>query len=124
MRDAREAAVSLLQRRLAAGTPVTGAEVDRAARQVLIDRGFAQGIKHRTGHSIGERVHGYGVNLDSVEFPDERALIEGACFSVEPGLYLEEMGMRTEIDCLIHDGELQVTGTGRQFALLTLLTLG
>jgi Xaa-Pro aminopeptidase len=120
VRDAREAAVSLLQRRLASGTPVTGAEVDRAARQVLVDRGFAQGIKHRTGHSIGERVHGYGVNLDSVEFPDDRILAEGACFSVEPGLYLEELGMRTEIDCLIHDGELRVTGTGRQFALLTL----
>jgi Xaa-Pro dipeptidase len=120
VRDAREAAVSLLQRRLASGSPVTGAEVDRAARQVLVDRGFAQGIKHRTGHSIGERVHGYGVNLDSVEFPDDRVLAEGACFSVEPGIYLEELGMRTEIDCLIHDGALHVTGTGRQLALLTL----
>ena len=120
VRDAREAAVSLLQRRLAAGVPVTGAEVDRAARRVLVDRGFEQGIKHRTGHSIGERVHGYGVNLDSVEFPDERVLTEGACFSVEPGLYLEELGMRTEIDCHIHEGQLHITGTGRQFALLTL----
>jgi Xaa-Pro aminopeptidase len=64
-------------------------------------------------------VHGYGVNLDSVEFPDERALTEGACFSVEPGLYLEELGMRTEIDCIIHGGELRITGTGRQFSLLT-----
>lgn len=120
VRDAREAAVSLLQRRLAAGTPVSGADVDRAAREVLADRGFAHAIKHRTGHSIGARVHGYGVNLDSVEFPDNRTLTDGACFSVEPGLYLEEMGMRTEIDCVIHDGELLVTGTGRQFALLTL----
>ena len=119
VRDAREAAVSLLQRCLADGAPVTGAEVDRAARAVLEGRGFAHGIRHRTGHSIGERVHGYGVNLDSVEFPDERILAEGACFSVEPGLYLEELGMRTEIDCIIHDGRLCVTGTGRQFALLT-----
>jgi Xaa-Pro aminopeptidase len=120
VRDAREAAVSLLQRRLADATPVTGADVDRAARQVLVDRSFGHGIKHRTGHSIGARVHGYGVNLDSVEFPDERILADGACFSIEPGLYLEEMGMRTEIDCLIHDGQLSVTGTGRQTALLTL----
>ncbi|MGO9307533.1 MAG: M24 family metallopeptidase [Spirochaetia bacterium] len=120
VREAREAAVSLLQRRLAAGTPVSGADVDRAAREVLADRGFAAGIKHRTGHSIGARVHGYGVNLDSVEFPDDRALTEGACFSVEPGIYLEELGMRTEIDCLIHGGALAVTGTGRQLALLTL----
>jgi Xaa-Pro aminopeptidase len=120
VRDARETAVSLLQRRLAAGTPVSGADVDRAARAVLVERGFAQGIKHRTGHSIGARVHGYGVNLDSVEFPDERILTEGACFSVEPGIYLEGLGMRTEIDCLIHDGELSISGTGRQLALLTL----
>ena len=120
VRDAREAAVSLLQRRLAAGTPVTGAEADAAAREVLIQRGFARGIRHRTGHSIGARVHGYGVNLDSVEFPDERVLAEGACFSIEPGIYLEEMGMRTEIDCIIHDGSLLITGTGRQSALLTL----
>ena len=120
VRDAREAAVSLLQRRLAAGAPVTGAEVDRAAREVLEGGDFAHGIRHRTGHSIGERVHGYGVNLDSVEFPDERPLAEGACFSVEPGLYLEEMGMRTEIDCIIHDGQLRITGADRQFALLAL----
>jgi Xaa-Pro aminopeptidase len=120
VRDAREAVVSLLQFRVASGTTVSGADVDRVAREVLIDRGFEQGIKHRTGHSIGTRVHGYGVNLDSVEFPDERALTDGACFSVEPGIYLEELGMRTEIDCLIHNGVLSVSGTGRQLALLTI----
>jgi len=120
VREAREAAVSLLESRLAKGKPVTGAEADRAARQVLIDRGFAAAIKHRTGHSIGARVHGYGVNLDSVEFPDERALSEGACFSVEPGIYLEELGMRTEIDCIIHRGTLHISGPGRQTRLLTL----
>ena len=120
VRDAREAAVSLLEARLAGGRAVTGAEADRAARQVLTDRGFAAGIKHRTGHSIGARVHGYGVNLDSVEFPDERALTDGACFSVEPGIYLEELGMRTEIDCIIHEGRLHVSGPGRQSRLLTL----
>jgi Xaa-Pro dipeptidase len=120
VRDAREAAVSLLQRRLAAAAPVTGADVDRAAREVLAQRGLSHGIKHRTGHSIGARVHGYGVNLDSVEFPDERVLEEGACFSIEPGIYLEELGMRTEIDCLIHDGALLISGPGRQSSLLTL----
>jgi Xaa-Pro dipeptidase len=120
VRDAREAAVSLLQRRLADSAPLTGAEVDRAAREVLVAKGFERGIRHRTGHSIGRRVHGYGVNLDAVEFPDDRVLTEGACFSVEPGLYLEEMGMRTEIDCLIHGGQLLITGAGRQYSLLTL----
>jgi Xaa-Pro dipeptidase len=120
VRDAREAAVSLLEARLAQGRAVTGAEADRAAREVLASRGFGGGIRHRTGHSIGARVHGYGVNLDSVEFPDERALPEGACFSVEPGVYLEELGMRTEIDCIIHGGALHISGSGRQSGLLTL----
>jgi len=120
VRDAREAVVSLLQARLGAGAPVTGADADRAARDVLLSRGFESAVKHRTGHSIGARVHGYGVNLDSVEFPDERRLTEGACFSVEPGLYLEELGMRTEIDCVIRDGKLHIPGPGRQTKLLTL----
>jgi Xaa-Pro dipeptidase len=120
VRDAREAAVSLLESRLAGGKPVTGAEADRAARDALTSRGFAGGIRHRTGHSIGARVHGYGVNLDSVEFPDERVLTEGACFSVEPGIYLEDLGMRTEIDCIIHGWALHISGPGRQSRLLTL----
>jgi Xaa-Pro dipeptidase len=117
--QAREAAVDLLQKRLAAGAHPSGAEVDTAARQELLSRGFAAGIKHRTGHSIGARVHGYGVNLDSVEFPDHRPLTEGSCFSVEPGLYLEDFGMRTEIDCCITAGRLVVTGGSRQSRLLT-----
>jgi Xaa-Pro aminopeptidase len=120
LHQAREAAVSLLEKRLAAGAHPSGAEVDRAARGELLSRGFAAGIRHRTGHSIGSRVHGYGVNLDSVEFPDERLLTEGACFSVEPGLYLEDFGMRTEIDCCITGGRLRVTGGERQSRLLTL----
>jgi Xaa-Pro dipeptidase len=120
VRDAREAAVSLLERRLGERAAVTGADADRASREVLVRRGFAHGIKHRTGHSIGARVHGYGVNLDSVEFPDERILADGACFSIEPGIYLEDFGMRTEIDCIIHDGVLRVTGSTRQASLLTL----
>jgi Xaa-Pro dipeptidase len=120
VRDAREAAVSLLERRLADGTPVSGAEVDRASREVLTARGFSRGIRHRTGHSIGSRVHGYGVNLDSVEFPDDRTLSEGSCFSVEPGVYLEELGMRSEIDCVVHDRRLHISGPGRQARLLTL----
>jgi Xaa-Pro dipeptidase len=118
--EAREAALSLLARGFAQGAPVRGAEVDRAARAVLVRRGFEKGIRHRTGHSIGTRVHGFGVNLDSVEFPDERVITEGSCFSIEPGIYLEQFGMRTEIDCCIHEGRPEVTGGERQTTLLTL----
>ena len=117
---AREAGVSLLQSTWAAGLPVTGAAVDRAARAALVERGFGSAIRHRTGHSIGMRPHGYGVNLDSVEFPDERILTEGACFSIEPGVYREDFGMRTEIDCIIAGGVPVITGGDRQRALLVL----
>jgi Xaa-Pro dipeptidase len=120
LRQARDAGIALLEARVAEGKPVRGAEVDAAVRAVLIEHGFEAGLRHRTGHSIGGRVHGFGVNLDSVEFPDERLLTDGACFSVEPGLYLGEFGMRTEVDCCIHDGRLDVTGGERQMGLLTL----
>jgi Xaa-Pro dipeptidase len=118
--EAREAAFSFLERGFAQGTPVRGADVDRVTRAVLVRRGFQTGIRHRTGHSIGTRVHGFGVNLDSVEFPDERLITDGSCFSIEPGIYLEQFGMRTEIDCCIRDGRPEVTGGERQTALLTL----
>jgi Xaa-Pro dipeptidase len=118
--EAREAAVDLISEYLGAGKPLSGADVDRAARAKLSDAGYARGIRHRTGHSIGGRVHGFGVNLDSVEFPDERTLREGACFSIEPGIYLEDFGMRSEIDGYIHDGKLTVSGGERQRRLLLL----
>ena len=118
--EAREAALSTLKDGFARSAAVRGADVDRAVRAVLAGRGFAHGILHRTGHSIGTRLHGFGVNLDSVEFPDERLMTEGACFSIEPGIYLERFGMRTEIDCCITDGRPVVTGGKRQTALLTL----
>ncbi len=118
--EAREAAVDLISGSLGTGKLLSGADVDRAARAKLVDAGYARGIRHRTGHSIGGRVHGFGVNLDSVEFPDERTLREGACFSIEPGIYLEDFGMRSEIDGYIHDGKLTVSGGERQRRLLLL----
>ncbi|HVO40563.1 MAG TPA: M24 family metallopeptidase [Spirochaetia bacterium] len=118
--EAREAAVDYLQKKLQKGISVSGSEVDAEARRVLVSRGFSRALRHRTGHSIGHRVHGFGVNLDSVEFPDNRAIPDGACFSIEPGVYLDDFGMRTEIDCCISNGRLDVTGPGRQMALLTL----
>ena len=118
--EARDAAFSFLQSSFGRGAAVRGADVDRVTRAVLARRGFEKAIRHRTGHSIGTRVHGFGVNLDSVEFPDERLITDGSCFSIEPGIYLEEFGMRTEIDCCIHEGRPEVTGGERQSALLTL----
>ncbi len=118
--QARESAIDLISRSLAEGREVRGRDVDEAARACLAKLGFAGAVRHRTGHSIGHRVHGYGVNLDCIEFPDDRPLREGACFSIEPGVYLEGFGMRTEVDGLIRGGALSISGSARQRALLTL----
>jgi Xaa-Pro dipeptidase len=115
---ARDAAARAISAGLAAG--IAGAEADRAARDVIEGLGFASGLRHRTGHSIGTRVHGFGVNLDSVEFPDRRRLREGSCFSIEPGIYLGRFGMRTEVDAVVRAGRLAVTGGPPQVRLLDL----
>ncbi len=117
---AREAAIKTLEEGCRQGRGVRGSEVDAAARATLIELGYGEFLRHRTGHSIGRRVHDFGVNLDSVEFPDTRIIPEDACFSVEPGVYLPQFGMRTEVNCWIRAGRLQVTGEERQRTLLLL----
>lgn len=89
---------------------VTGAKLDAHVRQQLIDAGYEHGLKHRTGHGIDTECHGSGANLDSVEFPDNRELLEGSSFSVEPGLYFADFGLRTEIDVYIKNGVPVVSG--------------
>jgi Xaa-Pro aminopeptidase len=116
--SAREAAIAAIDAGLASG--IAGADVDRAVRDLVGSLGYAGGLRHRTGHAIGTRVHGYGVNLDGVEFPDHRRLREGSCFSIEPGIYLERFGMRSEIDGLVRGGRLELTGGPRQQRLLDL----
>ena len=112
VRDARIAAVNFVRKRFAAGDPCFGWEVDDACRAVVKDAGYGEQFVHRTGHSIGEEVHGNGVNIDNLETKDERQLVPGICFSVEPGIYLAgEMAARTEIDCFITlDGKVVVHG--------------
>ena len=116
--EAREGAIKLITEELAAGRRPMGADVDRRARQIIIDRGFASGICHRTGHGIDTEVHGSGVNIDSVEFPDSRLLLDGSCFSLEPGVYFKNFGMRTEVDVYIKNGKPIVSGKDRQFTLM------
>ncbi len=112
VRDARIAAVNFVRKRFAAKKPCYGWEVDDACRAVVKDAGYGDNFVHRTGHSIGEEVHGNGVNIDNLETKDERLLVPGICFSVEPGIYLPgEMAARSEIDCFITlDGEVVVHG--------------
>ena len=112
VRDARNAALEFVRGRFAAGKPVFGWEVDDACRGVVEKAGYGQYFIHRTGHSIGEDVHGNGVNIDNLETRDERQLVPGICFSIEPGIYLAgEMAVRSEIDVFITPaGKVDVAG--------------
>jgi len=120
VRDARNAAVNFVRERYSQGKPLYGYEVDDVCRQVVIDAGFGEYFVHRTGHSIGEEVHGNGVNIDNLETMDERELVPGICFSVEPGIYIKgEVGVRTEINVFITlDREVIVAGDEQDSLIL------
>jgi Xaa-Pro dipeptidase len=117
---ARDAAVSLVQGRVKAGQDVRGWEVDRAASNVLRDAGYGAQILHRTGHSLGETVHGTGVNMDDYETHDDRRLLPGTAFTIEPGVYFSDFGIRTEINMIVRAGSAEVSGA-LQPAILTLV---
>jgi Xaa-Pro aminopeptidase len=110
VREARDKAIELIRSSIAAGKPLQGLQVDRAARTVIEKAGYGKYFFHRTGHSIGEKVHGNGVNMDGLETRDARHLIPRTCNSVEPGIYLPEFGIRSEVDMYIGEGEARVTG--------------
>jgi Xaa-Pro aminopeptidase len=118
--DARDAAVQLVVDAARNGHDLHGWEVDRAARNVLEQRGYGERILHRTGHSLGENVHGNGVHMDDYETHDDRRLIPGTGFTVEPGLYFDTFGVRTEVNVFRGDHEATVTGP-RQRDVVTLL---
>ncbi len=84
--------------------------MDDAARGYIKEQGFAENFVHRTGHSIGEEVHGAGANMDNLETHDERVIIPWTCFSVEPGIYLQDFGIRLEVNVFVDDKHAQVTG--------------
>jgi Xaa-Pro aminopeptidase len=117
--NARDAAVRVVQEAVAAGRDIRGWEADRAARTVLEQAGYGAQILHRTGHSLGENVHGNGVHLDDYETHDERRILPGTGFTVEPGVYFERFGIRSEINVFCAEREALVTGP-RQTELVTL----
>ncbi len=120
VRDARNAALDLVRARFAAKQRLCGWEVDDACRAVVEKAGYGAYFIHRTGHSIGEEVHGNGVNIDNLETRDEREIVPGVCFSIEPGIYLEgEMAARSEINVFITpDGKVDVAGEMQQDLVL------
>jgi Xaa-Pro dipeptidase len=120
VREARDKAVELIQSSVAAGKPLQGWQVDKAARKVIEKAGYGKYFFHRTGHNIGQSVHGNGVNMDGLETHDVRHLIPRTCNSVEPGIYLPEFGIRSEVNVYIGEKEARVTGAVQK-EILTLL---
>src|ERR1700728_1979929 len=110
VRDARDRAVHRVQTAAAAGELIHGFDVDDAARNYIKEQGFGEYFVHRTGHSIGEEPHGTGANMDNLETHDDRRIIARTCFSVEPGIYLPEFGIRSEVNVYVDAAEARVTG--------------
>jgi len=108
--EARDRAVGFVQSAVQERRAVCGYQVDDAARGWIAGRGYGDRFTHRTGHSIGEEVHGNGANMDNLETHDERPLIPGTCFSIEPGIYLSEFGVRSEVNVYVGEAEARVTG--------------
>ncbi len=107
---ARDAGVKTVQDAIAAGRAIAGWEVDRATREYIGKAGFGDYFIHRTGHSIGTDVHANGANMDDLETHDERRILQNSCFSIEPGIYLPEFGVRSEVNVLVRPKAAEVTG--------------
>jgi Xaa-Pro aminopeptidase len=114
VRDARDRAVQRVQSAMTSREVIHGFDVDDAARNYIKERGFGEYFIHRTGHSIGEEVHGTGANMDNLETHDERRIIPRTCFSVEPGVYLPEFGIRSEVNVYVGATDARVTGEVQQ----------
>ena len=118
---ARDAAIALVKQRSAAGEELRGWEVDQAARDVIDQAGYGQYFIHRTGHNIGQETHGNGANMDNLETHDERLVLRRTCFSIEPGIYLPEFGIRSEVNVFIDAaGQVHVTGGEMQRSVLAI----
>ena len=118
---ARDAAIERVKEAFAEKRDLRGWEVDDAAREVIKKAGYGDAFVHRTGHSIGQETHGNGANMDNLETHDERRVLQRTCFSIEPGIYLPEFGVRSEVNVYIDgDGEVHVTG-GLQTEVLPIL---
>ena len=110
VRDARDVGIRTVQQAFHAKKNIHGWEVDQAVREFIDGKGYGQYFIHRTGHSIGRDIHANGANLDNLETKDDRDILPNTCFSVEPGIYLPEFGVRSEINMMIRNGKAEVTG--------------
>jgi Xaa-Pro aminopeptidase len=119
--QARDAAIACVQDAFKNGRPLQGWQVDQAARDVIDKAGYGEYFCHRTGHSIGQETHGNGANMDNLETHEERRVLPRTCFSVEPGIYLPEFGVRSEVNVFVDAGnKVHVTGGERQTAVVAI----
>ena len=118
VREARDRAIQCAQDGVAMKRDLRGYQVDDAARGFIREQGFGEYFFHRTGHSIGTDVHGTGANMDNLETHDERKVISGTCFSVEPGIYLLEFGVRSEVNVYVDEASARVTGEKQEAIVL------
>lgn len=114
VREARDAAVNRVREAMQKGSPLYGYQVDDAARQMIERAGYGDKFVHRTGHSIGEDVHGNGANMDNLETHDSRQVLPRTCFSIEPGIYLDDFGVRSEVNVYVEEHDARVTGEIQQ----------
>lgn len=120
--SARDAAIELVKQRFADKQPLQGYEVDDAARAVITKAGYGDKFVHRTGHSIGQETHGNGANIDNLETHETRRILPGCCFSIEPGIYLSEFGIRSEVDVFVdRSGTVHVTAGEIQKSVIPIL---
>jgi Xaa-Pro aminopeptidase len=110
VRDARDTGIKTVIEAITAGRPIAGWEVDRATRNYIKSAGYGDYFIHRTGHSIASDIHANGANMDDLEIHDERRILPNSCFSIEPGVYLPEFGVRSEINMLVRPNTAEVTG--------------
>jgi Xaa-Pro dipeptidase len=110
VRNGRDAAIQAIERAYAAGEPIEGWQADDAARAVIRNAGYGEYFTHRTGHNIAAELHGTGAHLDNLETHDTRLILPRTCFSVEPGVYLPEFGIRSEVNMITGPGKAVVTG--------------
>ncbi|HEX6804343.1 MAG TPA: M24 family metallopeptidase [Terriglobales bacterium] len=110
VRAARDAGIQFVQDSIAAGKSISGWQVDDPVRETITKAGFGNYFVHRTGHSIATEVHGNGPNMDNLEVHDERRVLPNSCFSIEPGIYLPEFGVRSEVNMLVRSQSAEVTG--------------
>jgi len=119
---ARDAGIACVREAFRAGRPLQGWQVDDSARAVIAQAGHGDAFCHRTGHSIGQETHGNGANMDNLETHEERRVLPRTCFSIEPGIYLAEFGVRSEVNVFVDAaGQVHVTGGAPQTAVVPLL---